>query len=147
LTLIIACVIYRQAKEISRVVRWCKPEDDKIDMAFHVNINIIEFDNVILCGQIRVGPRPGPLTVSLKGYFNSNLGVTLTVISGSRWNSCQPQSENEIAGPRIPLAVLTMIVYEFLSQIAIGECLTGWSGELAAGYSKMDLGIARKVVG
>jgi TnpA family transposase len=33
LTLILACVIYWQAKEISRVVRWCKPEDDKIDVA------------------------------------------------------------------------------------------------------------------
>jgi TnpA family transposase len=51
LTLILACVIYWQAKEISRVVRWCKPEDDKIDVALLKRISPIEWDNVILYGQ------------------------------------------------------------------------------------------------
>jgi TnpA family transposase len=51
LTLILACVIYWQAKEISRVVRWCKPEDDKIDVALLERISPIEWDNVILYGQ------------------------------------------------------------------------------------------------
>ena len=51
LTLILACVIYWQAKEISRVVRWCKPEDDKIDVALLEHISPIEWDNVILYGQ------------------------------------------------------------------------------------------------
>ena len=51
LTLILACVIYWQAKEISRIVRWCKPEDDKIDMALLEHISPIEWDNVILYGQ------------------------------------------------------------------------------------------------
>ncbi len=51
LTLILACVIYWQAKEISRVVRWCKPEDDKIDIALLEHISPIEWDNVILYGQ------------------------------------------------------------------------------------------------
>src|SRR5271166_5192974 len=64
------------------------------------------------------------------------------VTPSSRWNSCQPQSENETAPPRIPLAVLTMIVYAFLSQIAIGEGRTGWSGDSADGDSMMDVGIA-----
>src|SRR5512135_3303379 len=43
LTLILACVIYWQAKEISRVVRWCHPEDEKIDVALleHVSIKIM----------------------------------------------------------------------------------------------------------
>jgi hypothetical protein len=40
-----------------------------------------------------------------------------------------------------------MIVYAFLSQIAIGEGRTGWSGDSAEGDSMTDLGIARKVVG
>jgi TnpA family transposase len=51
LTLILACVIYWQAKEISRVVRWCKPEDDKIDVALLEHVSPIEWDNVILYGQ------------------------------------------------------------------------------------------------
>ena len=51
LTLILACIVYWQAKEISRVVRWCKPEDDKIDLALLEHISPIEWDNVILYGQ------------------------------------------------------------------------------------------------
>ena len=53
LTLILACVIYWQAKEISRVVRWCQPEvdKDKIDIAMLEHVSPIEWDNVILYGQ------------------------------------------------------------------------------------------------
>ena len=51
LTLILACVIYWQAKEISRVVHWGKPEDDKIDVALLEHISPIEWDNVIVYGQ------------------------------------------------------------------------------------------------
>jgi TnpA family transposase len=53
LTLILACVIYWQAKEISRVVRWCQPEDDKdkINIALLEHVSPIEWDNVILYGQ------------------------------------------------------------------------------------------------
>jgi TnpA family transposase len=51
LTLILACVIYWQAKEISRVVRWCQREDDKIDVALLEHVSPIEWDNVILYGQ------------------------------------------------------------------------------------------------
>jgi TnpA family transposase len=51
LTLILACVIYWQAKEISRVVRWCQPEDEKIDVALLEHVSPIEWDNVILYGQ------------------------------------------------------------------------------------------------
>ena len=36
LTLILACVIYWQAREISRAVRRCKSEDGKIDTALLV---------------------------------------------------------------------------------------------------------------
>ena len=55
LTLILACVIYWQAKEISRVVRWCTPEDDKIDVALLEHISPIEWDNVILYDQYVLG--------------------------------------------------------------------------------------------
>jgi TnpA family transposase len=51
LTLILACVIYWQAKEISRVVRWCKPEEEKLDVALLERVSPIEWDNVILYGQ------------------------------------------------------------------------------------------------
>ena len=52
LTLILACVIYWQAKEISRVVRWCRPEEgEEVDIAPLEHISPIEWDNVILYGQ------------------------------------------------------------------------------------------------
>ena len=51
LTLILACVIYWQAKEISRVVRWCRPEEEKIDVTLLEHVSPIEWDNVILYGQ------------------------------------------------------------------------------------------------
>ncbi len=43
LTLILACVIYWQAKEISRVVRGCKSEDGKIDIALLDHVSPIEW--------------------------------------------------------------------------------------------------------
>jgi hypothetical protein len=49
--LILACVIYWQAKEISRVVRWCRPEDEKLDVTLLEHVSPIEWDNVILYGQ------------------------------------------------------------------------------------------------
>jgi TnpA family transposase/predicted transcriptional regulator len=53
LTLILACVIYWQAKEISRVVRGCQPgaDEEKIDIALLGHVSPIEWDNVILYGQ------------------------------------------------------------------------------------------------
>jgi TnpA family transposase len=51
LTLVLACVISWQAQEISRVARWCKPEDEKIDVALLAHVSPIEWDNVSLHGQ------------------------------------------------------------------------------------------------
>jgi len=50
LTLILACVIYWQAREISRVVRCREPEED-IDLTMLEHISPITWDNVILYGQ------------------------------------------------------------------------------------------------
>ena len=77
LTLILACVIYWQAKEISRVVRWCKPEDeqDRRHAAGARQPHRVGQRHPVR--PVRTGPRPGPLTSVLKGYFNSNLGGTL----------------------------------------------------------------------
>ena len=68
LTLILACVIYWQAREISRVVRWCKSQDGKIDVALLDHVNPIEWNNVILYGQYLLD-RAQPLIKELKGYF------------------------------------------------------------------------------
>lgn len=51
LTLILACVIYWQAKEISRVVRGRHSEDDKIEVTQLKHVSPIEWDSVILYGQ------------------------------------------------------------------------------------------------
>lgn len=51
LTLIVACIIYWQAKEISRVVREADPEGQGIDTALLQHISPIEWDNVVLYGE------------------------------------------------------------------------------------------------
>ncbi|HMB05887.1 MAG TPA: Tn3 family transposase [Isosphaeraceae bacterium] len=51
LMLILACVIYWQAKEISRIVRCRGPEDAAIDVGMLEHVSPIEWDNVILYGQ------------------------------------------------------------------------------------------------
>lgn len=51
LTLMLACVIYWQAKEITRVIRCCNPQDHAIDLSLLEHISPIEWDNVILYGQ------------------------------------------------------------------------------------------------
>jgi TnpA family transposase len=51
LMLILACVIYWQAKEISRVVRCREPEDEAIDVEMLEHVSPIEWDNVILYGE------------------------------------------------------------------------------------------------
>ena len=51
LTLILACIIYWQAKEISRVVDSCRPEENGIDTSLLEHISPIEWDNVVLYGD------------------------------------------------------------------------------------------------
>ena len=51
LTLLVACVIYWQAKEISRVVRMGIPEGEAIDFRLLEHVSPIEWENVILYGQ------------------------------------------------------------------------------------------------
>lgn len=48
LTLILACIIYWQAKEISRLMRGCGPD---IDVYMLEHVSPIEWDNIILYGQ------------------------------------------------------------------------------------------------
>jgi hypothetical protein len=51
LTLILACIIYWQAREIERVVCKCDPQKGKIDLALLEHVSPIEWDNVLLYGQ------------------------------------------------------------------------------------------------
>ena len=49
LTLILACIIYWQAKEISRLARNC--DDETVNLSLLEHVSPIEWDNVILYGQ------------------------------------------------------------------------------------------------
>ena len=51
LTLILACIIYWQAKEISAVVSRCDPERNDVDVSCLKHVSPIEWDNVVLYGQ------------------------------------------------------------------------------------------------
>jgi len=65
MTLILACIIYWQAKEINRVILECNSENNNIDLALIEHISPIAWDNVILYGEyvldrtlIQVGENP-----------------------------------------------------------------------------------------
>ena len=51
LTLILACIVYWQAREISRVLRHGDPIDNGVDLSLLEHVSPIEWDNVILYGQ------------------------------------------------------------------------------------------------
>ena len=56
LTLLLACVIYWQAKEISSVLRRGIPEGEDIDISLLEHVSPIEWENVILYGQYVIDP-------------------------------------------------------------------------------------------
>ena len=51
LTLILACIIYWQAREISAVLSRCDPEEDDVDVSLLKYVSPVEWDNVVLYGQ------------------------------------------------------------------------------------------------
>ena len=51
LTLILACIVYWQAREISRLVSQCDPDGNGIDLSLLEHVSPIEWDNVVLYGQ------------------------------------------------------------------------------------------------
>jgi len=51
MTLILACIIYWQAKEINSVVLECDPEGNGIDLKLMEHVSPITWDNVILYGE------------------------------------------------------------------------------------------------
>ena len=54
LTLIVACIIYWQAREMSRAIRQGDPEGDGIDLSMLKHISPIEWSNVILYGTYKL---------------------------------------------------------------------------------------------
>ena len=57
LTLILACIIYWQAREISRILRTEDPATAGVDPKLLEHISPIEWDNVILSGQYVIDRR------------------------------------------------------------------------------------------
>ncbi len=51
LTLILACIVYWQAKEISRAISEGDPAVDGIDLSLLEHVSPIEWDNVVVYGQ------------------------------------------------------------------------------------------------
>ena len=51
LTLILACIVYWQAKEIGRIIAECNPEESGIDISLLEHISPIEWQNIVLYGQ------------------------------------------------------------------------------------------------
>ncbi len=46
-----ACIVYWQAREMSRVIRQAEPEAGGLDLSLLEHVSPIEWDNVILYGQ------------------------------------------------------------------------------------------------
>jgi TnpA family transposase len=51
LTLILACIVYWQAKEIGRVIAECNPEAEGVDISLLEHVSPIEWENVVLYGE------------------------------------------------------------------------------------------------
>ena len=51
LNLILACIVYWQAREISRVLNQCDPLANGVDTSLLQHVSPIEWDNVVLYGQ------------------------------------------------------------------------------------------------
>jgi hypothetical protein len=56
LTLLLACVVYWQAKEISRVLKMGIPQGEDINISLLEHVSPIEWENVILYGQYVLNP-------------------------------------------------------------------------------------------
>lgn len=51
LTLVIACIIYWQAKEFNRVIQECEPEANGVDLSLLEHISPVGWENVLLYGE------------------------------------------------------------------------------------------------
>lgn len=56
LAMILACIIYWQAKEIGRVISECDPGKEGIDIALLEHVSPIEWNNILLYGEYVIDP-------------------------------------------------------------------------------------------
>ena len=56
LVLILACIIYWQAREITRVIQQCDPAEEGIDVELLQHVSPIEWENIVLYGQYVIDP-------------------------------------------------------------------------------------------
>jgi hypothetical protein len=78
LNLILACIVYWQACEISRVLSECDPLANGIDLSLLEHVSPIEWDNVVLYGQYILDRKLVRGAVAQKG---SSLAYKITQIS------------------------------------------------------------------
>ncbi|MHC4536003.1 MAG: Tn3 family transposase, partial [Planctomycetota bacterium] len=57
LTLILACIIYWQAREIETCISECHPEEEDIDISLLQHISPVEWENVVLYGEYVIDPK------------------------------------------------------------------------------------------
>ena len=84
LTLLLACVVYWQAKEISRVLKMGIPEGEDINFSLLEHVSPIDGKTSFfrpVCAQ----PGRHPLKPTLKGYFYTNLVGTLITQNSNVW--------------------------------------------------------------
>ena len=60
LTLIVACIIYWQAKDMSRVIRRADPEGHGVELSLLQHVSPIEWNNIVLYGEVRAQPQTRP---------------------------------------------------------------------------------------
>ncbi len=56
LTLTLACIIYWQSKEISKVISQCHPEESDINVSLLEHVSPIEWENIVLYGEYVIYP-------------------------------------------------------------------------------------------
>jgi hypothetical protein len=78
LNLILACIVYWQACEISRVLSECDPLANRIDLCLLEHVSPIEWDNVVLYCHISSIGSSSASAVAQKG---SSLAYKITRIS------------------------------------------------------------------
>ena len=66
LNLILACIVYWQGREISRVLSQCDPVANGIDLSLLEHVSPIEWDNVVLYGKYIPRPKARPPAPSHK---------------------------------------------------------------------------------
>ena len=93
LTLILACIVYWQAREISRVLSQCDPAANGVDLSLLEHISPIEWDNVVLYGQYIPRSEAYPTTTAdhygMKPKFpGRRRGNELPVLWGSYPSRC-----------------------------------------------------------